>query len=156
MELFLPGIIVLLLSGFFAFMVIPRVGIIILIIISVLSLIAAGTHHYYMFSSEYTLATWQNGMKSYAPWIVLLFSLFFIIGSLQYIIVTPAQTLGNAVSDSIKNMPSSSSATNPLTSAINTTIKNSPTIKNTLNNKNSSIIKNSPIIPGTGYSASQF
>ena len=151
MELFLPGIIVLLLASFFAFLVVPRLGTMILVITSVISLILAGTHHYYMFSSEYTLSTWQNALTAYTPWVMIFLSLLFLIGAMQYIftgskdvlnsVITPAEKLGNSLATSVANMPPSRTATNSITGAINSGIRT---------------ISNSPIIPQVGYKASEF
>ena len=150
MELFLPGVIVLLLSAFFAFMVIPRMGTMILIIVSVLALLLAAGHHYYMFSSEYTLSTWQNALAGYAPWVVVLIAIVLIVGGLEYVFygtrsvynstITPAEQLGNGIINSLKATPYRGEATNMLTGAINRGINSART---------------SPLLPGTGYSASQ-
>ena len=151
MELFLPGVIILLLSGFFAFMVIPRMGTTILIITSVISLLLAAYHHYYMFSSEYTLSTWQNALAGYAPWIVLLLAIVLIVGGVEYVFfgsraiynstITPAEKLGNGIANSLMATPNRGQATNILTGAINTGIN--------------SVRSNSPVLPGTNFSSSQ-
>jgi hypothetical protein len=145
MELFLPGVIVILLAAFFAFMVLPRIGTTILVVVSVFSLLLAGYHHYYLFSSEYTLSTWQNKIAAYAPFVILLFAFLFIAGGLEYVYsgansaasaaaaaITPAVQLGNSALASL-NMPPASTATNPITAAINTgvnALKNSPLVPN--------------------------
>ena len=151
MELFLPGIIILLLAGIFAFLVIPRMGTMVLIVASIVAVVLAGLHHYYMFSSEYTLSTWQNGLAAYAPWVIILLALIFLIGAAQYIFTgssTVAEQLQTNLATSYANMPSSNTATNPLTSAINTGINSISSVMNKRAN-------NSPIIPKFGYSASQ-
>jgi hypothetical protein len=143
MELFLPGVIILILAAFFAFLVVPRVGSAILAIFSLFAIVAVGVHHYSLFHSEYQLSTWQYGLASYAPWITLAFAILFIIASIFFIvgektkniveeaIVAPVETLTNAVEEAINSLPPAETATNAVTSAINTSIR---TIKSVLPN----------------------
>ena len=130
MELFLPSLIVLVLSAFFAFFVIPRTGVMILAVVCLLALLAAGIHHYSTFYSEYQLSTWQNGLQENAIFIILGFALLFIVGAITFMFQgpssanvsseeTPMETLQNAVANAATNMPSANSATNAVTSAIN-------------------------------------
>ena len=160
MELFLPGLIILLLSAFFIFLVLPRMGPMVLVIVSILALAAAGMHHYSMFHSEYTLSTWQYGLQAYTPWLILLLALLFILASLFFIfggsearasimntVSTPMEAIQNAVAGSANIMPSANTATNPLTAALNTGITN---VFSANNQKN-----NSPLIPGLNFRASE-
>ena len=132
MELFIPSLIVLVLVGFFAFLIVPRTGPMILAIVSLIALIAAGVHHYNLFAFEYQLSTWQYGLANYAAYIVMGLALLVIIAGISYVFVgsetkakitnavsTPMEQIQNAVQNSIKNMPSAASATNPLTAALN-------------------------------------
>jgi hypothetical protein len=153
MELFLPGVIVLLLAAFFIFLIIPRFGSTILVGASVLALCVAVYNHVNLFGSEYRLSTWQMGLAASAPWIVLFLSFIFVIGALQHIFSgssngpSIAEQISNSVSTSVSNMPSAKSATNPLTSLVNTAIENTKSLLNNSRNK-------SPIIPGLGYKSS--
>lgn len=159
MELFLPGLIVLVLAAFFIFLILPRMGSVVLVIISLMALVAAGIHHYSLFHSEYSLSTWQYGLQSYAPWVVLGLALLFIIASLFFIfggsttspmnvITTPMEAIQNAIVNSTDSMPSANSATNPLTAAINSGLNS---LLNTTSNKKNS----SPLLPGFNFPASQ-
>ena len=153
MELFLPGVIVLLLAAFFIFLIIPRFGSTILVGASVLALCVAVYNHVNLFGSEYRLSTWQSGLAASAPWIVLFLSFLFVIGALQHIFSgssngpSIADQISNSVSSSVSNMPSAKSATNPVTSLVNTAIENTKSLLNNSRNK-------SPIIPGLGYKSS--
>lgn len=153
MELFLPGVIVLLLAAFFIFLIIPRFGSTILVGASVLALCVAVYNHVNLFGSEYRLSTWQMGLAASAPWIVLFLSFLFVIGALQHIFSgssngpSIAEQISNSVSSSVSNMPSAKSATNPVTSLVNTAIENTKSLLNNSRNK-------SPIIPGLGYKSS--
>jgi hypothetical protein len=132
MELFLPSLMIIVVMAFFAFLVIPRTGPMILAAVSLVALIAAGIHHYKMFYSEYYLSTWQNGLAAYAPFVILGLAILFIIAAIFYMfsggetksaianaVSTPMEAIQEVVSNSVANMPPASTATNPLTAAIN-------------------------------------
>ena len=146
MEIFLPGLLVLLISALFVFMVIPRMGTIFLAVMCAVALVGVLIHHYSMFASEYRLSTWQNGLAAYAPVILLGFAILIVIAvavslfigkSVTETIQAPIETIQSGITASIQAMPSASSATNPITSALNTAIKN-----------------NKSLIPTLGYRAS--
>ncbi len=181
MELFLPGLIVFVLVAFFAFLVIPRVGPMILAIASLIALIAAGVHHYQLFSYEYALSTWQYGLASYSSYVVLGLALFAIIGAISYVftgaetkaqiaeaVSTPMEKIQNAVKNSIAQMPDASTATNPLTAAINRGVNAltgpsgpisltgpGPEAPRLPSSSFSNTNQRSPIIPGLGFRASE-
>ena len=132
MELFLPSLIILLLAALFSFFVVPRLGATVLVVVSILALIAAGVHHYSMFSSEYQLSTWQLGLQANAPWVVLGLALVFLLAAMFYMfggegtkasisqaVSTPLASLQQASEASVAAMPSAASATNALTAALN-------------------------------------
>lgn len=171
MELFIPGLIILLISAFFVFLVIPRMGSMVLVIVSIIALIAAGIHHYKMFSNEYALSTWQYGLASYAPWIILGLALVFIFSSMTYFfsgaetkakivntISTPMEAIQNAAEKAVNIMPAASTATNPITYALNNGLRN---IKNPVAPAPPAPPaapvqpRVSPNIPGLGFPASQ-
>jgi hypothetical protein len=167
MELFLPGIIVLLLAAFFIFLILPRMGPMVLAIVSIVALLAAGIHHYSMFHSEYALSTWQYGLAAYAPWAVLGLALLFIIAAIFFVfggtsptavmnaVSTPMEAIQNAVAGSANAMPSANTATNPVTAAINSGLN---AIVGTNTNKPANqkpANKPSPLLPGLNFPASQ-
>ena len=146
MELFLPGLLVLIISAIFIFMVLPRIGPVVLAVVCALALSGVLIHHYSMFSSEYRLSTWQNGLASYAPFLLIGVSILIVIGvivslftgnSVSETIQAPIQTIQSGITASLNAMPSASTATNPVTSALNSAIKN-----------------NKSLIPTLGYRAS--
>ena len=154
MELFLPGLLVLLLSAIFVFMILPRMGTPLLAIVSVITVVAVLLHHYSIFASEYRLSTWQNSLSAYTPLIVLGFAILIVGGvvvslftgkSAMEVIQSPIETLQSGITASINAMPSAASATNALTSMINTTITSANAVKNN---------KNKSLIPALGYRAS--
>jgi hypothetical protein len=165
MEIFIPGLIVILLAAFFIFLILPRMGPMILGIVSLVALIAAGVHHYNMFHSEYALSTWQYGLAAYAPWVVLGLALLFIIASLFFVfggsetratlanaVSTPMEAIQNAVAGSANAMPPANTATNPITAAINTGLNQFVT-----NPANAPRPVNKPaaVLPGLNFPASQ-
>jgi hypothetical protein len=180
MELFLPSIMIILLSAFFIFMILPRMGSTILLVTSILALFLVGYNHYSMFYDEYRLSTWQQGISAYAPWLVVLLSFIFLAASMQHIFAGPAnyssssaepsivEQISESVSDSIKNMPSAETATNVVTAAVNNAINSaknlvSPEPNKSGNNKsgnnkpnnNRSKKNESPYIPGLQYKSSE-
>jgi hypothetical protein len=180
MELFIPTLLIIVLAAFFAFLIIPRVGPMILAITCLFALLAAGIHHYNLFKSEYALSTWQYGLASYASIIVLGLAILAIIGAIYYLftggeakasivnaITTPMEKIQNAVANSAINMPAANTATNPVTAALNKGITAVSNVASSIpipnlggssagapsgNKPNKNI---SPIIPGLGYGASQ-
>jgi peptidoglycan/LPS O-acetylase OafA/YrhL len=146
MELFLPGLLVLIISAIFIFMVLPRMGTVVLAVVCALALSGVLVHHYSMFSSEYRLSTWQNGLSTYAPFILIGVSIFIVMGvavslftgdSVVETIQAPIQTLQSGITASLNAMPTAGTATNPVTSVLNSVIKN-----------------NKSLIPTLGYRAS--
>ena len=167
MEVFLPSLICILLVAFFIFMVLPRMGPMVLAIVALVALIAAGFHHYSLFASEYTLSTWQYGLASYTPWVILALSFVFIISAIMFMIggpetrasilntvSTPMETIQEAVATSATNMPTAASATNAVTATLNRALNAVPGL-GTSNATNASRNKKTPNIPGLGFAASE-
>jgi hypothetical protein len=171
MELFVPGLIVLLVSAFFIFLILPRMGSMVLAIASLLALIAVGIHHYSQFYSEYRLSTWQNTLTAYAPWVTLGFALIVMVSSIIFFVSgeetrgkivnavsTPMEAIQDKVAEAAAVMPSAASATNSVTAGINNMIKNATTTTNATAQQPNAARKNntvkSPNIPGVGFSAS--
>lgn len=170
MELFVPGLIVLLVSAFFIFLILPRMGSMVLAIASLLALIAVGIHHYSQFYSEYRLSTWQNTLTAYAPWVTIGIALIFMVSSIIFFVSgeetrgkitnavsTPMEAIQDKVAESVAIMPSAASATNSVTAGINNIIKNSTTTNGSAQQPTAARRNNtvkSPNIPGAGFSAS--
>ncbi len=159
----MPGLIILIIAGFYVFLVLPRLGPMVLAVVSLIALILAGVNHYSMFYNEYKLSTWQTSLATYTPWVILGLALIVMITSIIFMfagpnspakvantVPTPMETIQNAVSNSVSTMPPASSATNPITAAINTAVAN--VVKN--NSIKSNVNHTSPKVPGLGYSAS--
>lgn len=82
MEIFLPSFLILLLAAIVVFTVIPRLGPLVLTVLSIVLLVFGVYHHWDLFKSEYRLSTWQDSMmfKSLAPALVLGVLFVFILG----------------------------------------------------------------------------
>ena len=156
MEIFLPGLLVLLISALFGFMVLPRMGPVVLAVVCGISIVAVLLHHYRMFGSEYRLSTWQNGLAAYAPLLLIAVSILIVIAvavslftgkSITETIQAPIEKLQSGIEASIDAMPSAASATNSVTSALNGVI--SPAKPNAAKPNNSK-----SMIPTLGFRAS--
>lgn len=173
MEIFLPSLIIFVVLAFFIFLVLPRTGPMVLAVVCLIALIAAGMNHYTMFYSEYALSTWQYSLAAYTPWIILGFALIFVISAAMFMfsggdmkgamnaVTTPMESIQEAVANSAAAMPSAASATNVVTATLNRAM-NGPAGNSSApapgagfgfgNNKKNNA--KSPVIPGLGFAAS--
>ena len=79
MEFFLPGVCLLLVSVLVTYLISPHLTPIITAILSIVFLVFGVYSHYHMFASEYRLSTWQEGLKIYAPAVMIIAIILFII-----------------------------------------------------------------------------
>ena len=130
MEIFLPSLLIILLAAVVVFTVLPRMGPIVLTVLSIVLLLFGVSHHYKMFYDEYRLATWYKSASFLAPALVLGVTLFFILGFiLSFFGVNVPVPAAPAI-------PSLTEITNVATSAVNT-VKNS--VANTVGNATSTV-----------------
>ena len=78
MEFFIPGITIMFITIYISSRIIPRVTPLIAAVLSIIFLIFGVYEHYSMFASEYRLSTWQDGMKAYAPAVMIVATFIFI------------------------------------------------------------------------------
>ena len=83
MEFFIPGMLLFLLFLCLAFYFVPKATPMIAAILSIAFLIYGVRDHAQRFSSEYRLSTWQEGLKIYAPAIMILVIIVFVIYSIM-------------------------------------------------------------------------
>jgi hypothetical protein len=117
MEFFIPGLLLFLLFIGIAFFVAPKATPMIAAILSIIFLIYGVREHSKMFASEYRLSTWQDGLKMYAPAIMIMIIIIFVIYSILAFF-----TGGSVPVPSMPNMelPTMNSLTNSINDAKNT------------------------------------
>jgi hypothetical protein len=127
MEFFIPSVLVLLLAAAVVFFILPRFGPSVLAVVSVVLLAYGVYQHMNSFGTEYRLSTWQLGVMSYAPYIMmgglLLVIAFYLIS------ISPFGKAGNTTAPSmpevptVAEMPPANTATNMLTAGVNNALK---------------------------------
>lgn len=148
MEFFIPGLAALLITIALIFLILPRLGAPMIALISIALLMFAVYQHYQLFQPEYRYATWMDTLKVYGPYIIVF---FIIISSLLYLGLNfgggksnNSMSPINSLTSTVTPMPSAESATNPLTSMVNNTLRSANNLLNMGNNgrKNNSILSN--------------
>jgi hypothetical protein len=143
MEFFIPGLLLFLLFVFITFMLAPKATPMIAAILSIVFLVYGVHHHYKMFASEYRLSTWQDGLKIYAPAIMIgAIILFVIYGMLAFFTLgqVPIPPLPNI------NIPSPNTATEQIMNSLNNVTNSLSNATNnvfSLNNKGNNGLVNS-------------
>jgi hypothetical protein len=79
MEFFIPGLLIFLLAIAIAVIIVPQMTPMIAAVLSILFLAYGVYDHYLLFAPEYRLSTWQDGIKIYAPFIMLAGIILFVI-----------------------------------------------------------------------------
>jgi hypothetical protein len=132
MEFFIPGLLLFLVSIIVTFLVIPRFTPLIVAILSIAFLSYGVYDHYTMFASEYRLSTWQESLKVYAPAIMIITILLYII----YVILAffTSGSVPVPLAPSITE-PNQSSVTNQIAKSLNK-VANVFTGNNNTNNRN--------------------
>jgi X-X-X-Leu-X-X-Gly heptad repeat protein len=109
MELFIPGLCLFLLVIGISFAIIPKFSPLVIAILSIIVLVITVRHHYSMFESEYRLSTWQESLKVYAPAIMIIAMILFIIYNILSMFtsgsvpVPPLPTINTASPESTTN-----------------------------------------------------
>jgi hypothetical protein len=131
MQLFLPSILISILAILVVILLIPKVSPLIIVIIAAILLYVATTQHLNMFWDEYRQSTWQESLKLFAPGIMIAAVVIFVLyGILSFFStgVVPIPSLPSI------ELPNASTATNPVTAAINTAMNTVNDIANTAAN----------------------
>ena len=117
MEFFLSSMAFLLIVALIVFLVVPRLGASVLVVLSLVLLVGCLYSHYTLFSSEYRFSTWQERIKWYAP-IVMYTALGF--GAILFL---SSLYSGKSLIESLPTTNLPNSSPNTLTQTINTTAK---------------------------------
>jgi hypothetical protein len=133
MELFIPGLLLFLVSVAISFAIAPRFTPLIVALLSLGFLTYGVYNHYKMFAAEYRLSTWQDSLKHYAPAIMIGAIILFIIYAILAFFTkgaVPVPALPNV------SAPNENTATNSIVNSLNQ-------LGNTLtNNRNTNVINN--------------
>lgn len=131
MELFIPSILIFLLAGAVSFIFIPRFTPLLVAILAIVFLTKGVYDHYKMFSAEYRLSTWQEGIKIYAPAIMIGAIIIFIIYTILAVF-----TKGSVPIPPIPNItpPGEGTITNQVVQSLNK-------VANTLTNTKNDIVE---------------
>ena len=123
MEFFIPGLSLFVITLFVCYFTVPKITPLIAAILSIVFLCAGVYEHYTLFASEYRLSTWQDGLKVYAPAVMIIVIILFIIISIFTFFTSGAVP--------VPMMPEMAS-----TNDLKNTIKNSLNINSYKNDKN--------------------
>ena len=147
MEFFIPGLCIFLVAIAISLFVAPKVTPLIAAGLSIIFLSFGVYQHYMMFASEYRLSTWQDGLKIYAPAIMIAALLIFIIYSIFAFFTkgsVPIPTIPVMPSmNSMPSMPSITSVTNSVKGTLSTAVNSLQIAKNNiLSNTSKNVSKN--------------
>jgi hypothetical protein len=139
MELFLPSVLVFLVTAAIVFILIPRFSPLIIVTLAIALLLLGTYHHFEVFWNEYRQSTWQDTLKIFAPTLILIaifVYLLFVILSFFTGGAVPVPPMPNI------QMPSAESATNAVTAAINRGMNAASNAGSTLNDSLNGIFSN--------------
>lgn len=127
MEFFIPSVLVLLLAAAVVFFILPRFGASVLAVVSVILLAYGVYQHMNSFGTEYRLSTWQLGIMSYAPYIMI--GGLLVVIAFYLISISPFGRANSTTAPSmpevpsVAEMPPANTATNMLTAGVNNALK---------------------------------
>ena len=117
MELFLPGLVTLLIVALIVFLVLPRLGAPVLASLALVLLAYGIWSHMTLFYSEYRYTTWTDRIKTYGPMLLIGILIFSALSYIIYLFgtqgpsalpasnLTPAQTV--AVNNAVNSVANS-------------------------------------------------
>lgn len=131
MEFFLPGVLLFLVAVIIIFLVAPNITPFITALLSIVFLLFGVYTHSQMFASEYRLSTWQEGLKIYAPAVMIITIVLFILYSITALftgINVPVPSMPNI------ELPSANSVTNSMMNAYNSVANSVANATNSIKN----------------------
>ena len=143
MEFFIPGLLIFLLAIAIAVIIVPQMTPMIAAVLSILFLAYGVYDHYLLFAPEYRLSTWQDGIKIYAPFIMLagiiLFVIYFIFAFFTGGEV-PVPKVEMPAMPEMPEMPTFNAIKNRMNNAVNNVRNNTNTkSENTRSNTNNTM-----------------
>jgi hypothetical protein len=143
MEFFIPGLLLFLVSIIITFVLVPRFTPLVIALLSIVFLSYGVYDHYKMFASEYRLSTWQQSLKIYAPAIMIMAIILFIIYAILAFF-----TKGSVPVPLLPNIsePNENSTTNQIIQSLNklgnALTNNNTNLINEVNNQINNVNKN--------------
>ena len=123
MEFFIPGLLLFLVSIGFTLIIAPRATPLIAAILSIIFLTYGVYQHYRIFAYEYRLSTWQEGVKIYAPAIMIFAIILYIIyGILAFFTggIVPVPSVPNV------ELPTMNDVTSTISNSLNNVSTSNP------------------------------
>lgn len=145
MEFFIPGLFIFLIAVLVSFFLVPKATPMTAAILAIAFLTYGVYDHYQLFASEYKLSTWQEGLKIYAPFIMVgVIIMYSIYGMIAFF------TGGAVPVPSIPDMPSMGNvpSLNQMSNQMTNTFSN---VANSIENATSNIFSNNKGNNGSGF-----
>ena len=138
MEFFIPGLLIFLVAISIAIIIVPQTTPMIAAVFAILFLAYGVYDHYLLFAPEYRLSTWQDGIKIYAPFIMLAGIILFIIYFIFAFFTGGEVPVPKMEMPEMPAMPTFNAIKNATNNAINNTVnsanKKSTNTKSNTNN----------------------
>jgi hypothetical protein len=128
MELFIPSLATILIIALIVFLVLPRLGAPVLAALSIVLLVYGVYNHIQLFSAEYRYSTWQDQLKTYAPFVLIGGLILAVLLYLGFIFKTEGAA---ALPASSVPVPNAAEVVNSANTAVNAAVN---TVANTVTN----------------------
>ena len=139
MEFFIPGLFIFLIAVLVSFFLVPKATPMTAAILAIAFLTYGVYDHYQLFASEYKLSTWQEGLKIYAPFIMVgVIIMYSIYGMVAFFTggAVPVPSMPDIPSmPTMDNVPSLNQMSNQMTNTLND-------VANSIENATSNIFSN--------------
>ncbi len=123
MELLVPGFFVLLFAIVTVFLIVPRFGPTVTLLLCGVALSAGMYHHYKLFYHEYRLATWAEKLRTYGPGVIITALILFVLGFIFTLFggpSVPVPNMATSYENEGETPPVSIFGSNEPNSAVNT------------------------------------
>ena len=148
MEFFIPGLFIFLIAVLVSFFLVPKATPMTAAILAIAFLTYGVYDHYQLFASEYKLSTWQEGLKIYAPFIMVgVIIMYSIYGMVAFFTggAVPVPSLPSMTSmPTMNNVPSLNQMSNQMTNTLND-------VANSIENATSNIFSNNKGNNGSSF-----
>ena len=136
MEIFIPGLTALLLLALFLFLILPRVGAPVLVILSLVLLAYGVNNHMDLFYSEYRYMSWPEAIKPYASFAIVGVILLLILGYILYLFgVGSGNSLPASVFPSLNGVMNATSSQNNSTGVVGSVMNSLSKVANGVGNQ---------------------